>query len=218
MRKTFDQELLKTHLEVQEETFKNISREIYDNIGQVLSLVKLNINTVDVYNPETTRQKLLESKDHLSKTIQHLRDLAKSLCPDLISDHGLAYAIKQQLQLMENTKAFKTTFAVNGTPYKNLYQHELATFRIVQQLLNSIASHAEATVDIVMLYNATKLTITIKDNGKGFNIAGEHKLHRHLGLAGIRNRVSLVSGHISISNVGSNGTAIVLQIPKMVTL
>ena len=215
MRKTFSRELLKTQLDVQEETFKSISREIYDNIGQVLSLVKLNINTVDVYNPEATRQKLLESKDHLSNTIQHLRDLAKSLNPDFVTDLSLARAIEQQLQLMQKTACCETLFAVNGTPYKSQHQHDLVIFRIVQQLLNSIGRHTEAAiVNIVMLYEAAKLTITIKDNGKGFNIAGESKLYRQLGLAGIRNRVSLVNGQISINCAAGLGTTIVLQIPK----
>lgn len=215
MSKTFNRELLETHLQIQEETFKSISREIYDNIGQVLSLVKLNINTVDVYNPEATRQKLSESKDYLSKTIQHLRDLAKSLNPDFITELSLANAIEQQLQLLQKATGCKTTITITGTPYKNRYQHELVTFRVVQQLLNKIAAYAETTaVNIIMMYETDKLRITIKDNGKGFNIAGESKLYRQLSLAGIRNRVSLVNGHISISSAPGHGTTIVLQIPK----
>jgi len=217
MRKTISRELLETQLEVQEETFKSISREIYDNIGQVLSLVKLNINTVDVYDPEATRQKLMESKDHLSNTIQHLRDLAKSLNPDFVTDLSLARAIEQQLKLMQKTTCIKCMLTVNGTPYKSQHQHELVTFRIVQQLLNSIARHTEAAIiNIVMLYEAAKLTITIKDNGKGFNIAGESKQYRHAGLAGIYNRVSLVNGHISINCAGGQGATIVLQVPRPV--
>lgn len=219
MRKTLSRELLKTQMEVQEETFKSISREIYDNIGQVLSLVKLNINTVDVYNPEATRQKLLESKDHLSNTIQHLRDLAKSLSPDFVTDLSLARAIEQQLQLIQKTACVKGMLTVNGTPYKSQQQQELVTFRIVQQLINGITRHTEAaTINIVMLYEAAKLTITIKNNSKGLNIAGESKLYRQSGMAGIRNRVSLVNGHISINIAGERGTTIVLQIPKSVAL
>lgn len=219
MRKTFNRELLETHLQVQEETFKSISREIYDNIGQVLSLVKLNINTVDVYNPEATLQKLSESKDYLSKTIQHLRDLAKSLNPDFVTEHSLAKAIEQQLHLLQKATGCKTSLTVTGKPYKNRHQHDLVTFRVVQQLLNNIAAYAETTtVSIIMLYDADKLTITIKDNSKGFNIAGENKLYRQLGLAGIRNRVSLINGHVSISCAGGHATTIVLQIPKPAAL
>jgi len=212
MRNTFNQELLKTRLEIQEETFKTISQEIHDNIGQALSFVKLNINTVDIYNPEDTRQKLLESKTQLSKTIQDLRDLAKSLNPDFIAELGLAGAIEQQLQLLQKTGAYKTFISVKGNEYKNQSPQYLVVFRMVQELLNNIVKHANATdIDVALTYDTDKLIIVVKDNGKGFNSA---EAHGGMGLANMRNRISLINGHITLNSTEKNGTTAIIELPK----
>jgi len=145
MHSNFQQELLKTQLEIQEETFRNISQEIHDNIGQALSFVKLNLNTVDPHNASLVIDKLSESKNLLTKTIQDLRDIARSLNTDFISDIGLPVAIEQQVQMLERTKQYKINFLVEGTPFKNNSQRELVVYRIVQELLNNIVKHSEAS-------------------------------------------------------------------------
>lgn len=214
MRNTFNQELLKTRLEIQEETFKTISQEIHDNIGQALSFVKLSINTIDVYDPENTKEKLKESKNHLSKTIQDLRDLAKSLNTDFIAELGLSGAIEQQLLLMQKTGKYQTSLTINGKEYKD-QQQDLVVFRIVQELLNNIVKHAEAqTVNIDMAYEQTSLLITVNDNGKGFNINSKDDTQKGLGLANMRTRMSLISGHININSKPGHGTAVTIQVPK----
>lgn len=213
MRNTFNQELLQTRLEIQEETFKTISQEIHDNIGQALSFVKLNINTVDVHNPDDTRQKLLESKNQLSKTIQDLRDLAKSLNPDFIGELGLSGAIEQQLQLLQKTGAYKTFISVKGKEVKS-QQQDLVIFRIVQELLNNIVKHADATdIDVAIVYNTDGLVIIVKDNGKGFNSA-DNNAAKSLGLANMRNRMKLINGYININSAAGRGTTVMLELPR----
>jgi len=79
MRMNFDKELFETQLEIQEQTLKNISQEIHDNIGQGLSLAKLNINTMDSNGVAVLQDKINASKHLITKAIQDLRDLSKSL-------------------------------------------------------------------------------------------------------------------------------------------
>src|SRR6478735_7904839 len=112
LQSSFQQELLKTRLEIQEETFRNISQEIHDNIGQALSFVKLNLNTVDPHNASVVIDKLSESKNLLTKTIQDLRDLARSLNTDFVSEMGLQVAIEQLLQILDKTGQYKTSSSV----------------------------------------------------------------------------------------------------------
>lgn len=213
MRNTFNQELLQTRLEIQEESFKTISQEIHDNIGQALSFVKLNINTVDIHNPEDARQKLLESKNQLSKTIQDLRDLAKSLNPDFIGELGLTGAIEQQLQLLQKTGAYKTFISIRGKEVKN-QQQDLVVFRIVQELLNNIVKHAEATdIDVAVVYDTDKLVVIVKDNGKGFNTINDTAT-KGLGLANMRNRMKIINGHININSAPGSGTTVMIELPK----
>jgi len=217
MQSTFTQTLLQTRLEIQEETFRNISQEIHDNIGQALSFVKLSINTIDGRIPADIKEKLVESKDLLSKTIQDLRDIARSLNPDFIAEIGLPDAIEQQLQILEKTGQYKTTFNVTGETYKNDQQCELVVFRIVQELLNNIVKHAEAnTVKITMDYYTDKLAITVQDNGKGFDIPAMQSAENNNGL-GLRNmlsRMTLITGYITISSKPAEGTTAIIELPK----
>lgn len=217
MQSTFQNTLLQTRLEIQEETFKTISQEIHDNIGQSLSFVKLNLNTIDGRIPPDIKEKLLESKDLLSKSIQDLRDIARSLNPDFISEIGLHAAIDQQLLLLEKTGLFKTSFVLNGVFYKNNNQHELVVFRIVQELLNNIVKHAEASeVNIRMHYKTEQLEITVQDNGKGFNTSAMQSTENNngLGLRNMLNRMTLINGFITINSKPNEGTTAIIELPK----
>jgi len=217
MQSTFQNTLLQTRLEIQEETFKTISQEIHDNIGQSLSFVKLNLNTIDDRVPPDIKEKLLESKDLLSKSIQDLRDIARSLNPDFISEIGLHAAIEQQLLLLEKTGQYKTSFVISGEFYKNNNQRELVVFRIVQELLNNIVKHAEASeVNILMHYKAEQLEITVQDNGKGFNTSAMQSTENNngLGLRNMLNRMTLINGFITINSKPNEGTTAIIELPK----
>ena len=217
MEKQYTEELLRTRLEIQEETFKTISQEIHDNIGQALSFVKLNITTINEKIPDDVKEKLTESKNLLSKSIQDLRDIARSLNPDFLTEIGLTGAIEQQLQLLEKTGQYKTSIIVNGDVYKNDQQRELVTFRIVQELLNNIVKHAEATaVSIKMNYLQDKLIITVDDNGKGFDVSSMQSAQSNqgLGLRNMMNRMSLINGSIKIDSKPNEGTNAVIELPK----
>src|SRR5204863_5811790 len=94
----FQQELLRTQLEIQEQTLRTISQEIHDNIGQVLSLAKLNLNTIpQTENSET----IVLTEELLGKAINDLRDLSKSMHPEKIADIGLTNAIRNELLMMQ---------------------------------------------------------------------------------------------------------------------
>lgn len=217
MHSNFQQELLKTRLEIQEETFRNISQEIHDNIGQALSFVKLNLNTVDPNNAAVVIDKLSESKNLLTKTIQDLRDIARSLNTDFISDIGLPVAIEQQLEILRKTDQYEINFLGEGIIYKNNSQRELVVFRIVQELLNNIVKHAEASeINLEMHYLSEKLIITVEDNGKGFNVEAMRlsESNRGLGLRNMINRMNMIGGIIHIESKTNNGTKATIELPK----
>jgi len=218
LQSSFQQELLKTRLEIQEETFRNISQEIHDNIGQALSFVKLNLNLVDPHNAAVVIDKLSESKNLLTKTIQDLRDLARSLNTDFVSEIGLQVAIEQLLQILDKTGQYKTSIFVKGTLFKNNAQRELVVYRIVQELLNNIVKHAQASaIDIEMHYLSEKLIITVKDNGKGFDVKAARSIENKnsLGLRNMANRMNMITGSIGISSTPGGGTNAVIELPKL---
>ena len=209
------QELLKTKLEIQEQTYHNISEEIHDNIGQTLTLIKLNMHTIDLLEPANAQKKLAESKILLTKTIQDLRDLAKTLNTDLINKLGLVDAIEQQLHFLKRTGLYSTQLSVSGDITRYGSQRELVIFRIVQELLNNVVKHAEATEIVITIeYETDKLVIVVQDNGKGFDHQDQSKHNKGLGLRNIQNRIKLIQGTIYFDSQFGKGTAAFIKLKK----
>lgn len=211
-------QLLKTQLELQEQTLQHISQEIHDNIGQALTFVKLNINTIDLYKLEETQSKLAESKELISKAIQDLRNVAKSLNTDFINEAGLAACIEYQLHFLEKTGLYTTHFYMSDTWCKSQPQTELVLFRVIQELLNNIVKHAEASaVEVRLECNAGKLKITVSDNGKGFlqPVTALADGSKGLGLGNMKKRMAVIQGSLQIDSMPGRGTTATIEVPTM---
>ena len=214
---TFEKEILESKLEIQEQTLKNISQEIHDNIGQALSLVKLNINTININEPAQIQNKINDSRQLITKAIQDLRDLSKSLNTDYIVDSGLSKALEYQLDMIRKTGVYEVKFEIEGKQYRLGNQQELILFRIVQEVLNNIMKHAKATlIDVKLLFEPALFTLKIIDNGVGFDTSKiEHNDYSNLGL-GVRNmhnRAKMINTHFQITSRPEQGTTVVLTLP-----
>ncbi len=206
---------LQSELEIQEQTLHNISQEIHDNIGQVLSLTKLNLNTMDLQQPIIAQQKLDDSRKLVSKAIQDLRDLSKSLNSDYVTELGLLRAIEYELELVAKTGTLQTQLDVTGTPVRLDTQKELILFRIVQEAINNMLKHAEATLlTISVSYNNTGFHISIADNGKGFDNATATTDNKKtgLGLRNMHNRSRLIGAAVSITSAPGAGTTVAISL------
>jgi signal transduction histidine kinase len=210
----FQEELLKTQLEIQEETFKTISEEIHDNIGQTLSFVKLNMNTLHVTLREGEEETWQESKDLLTRVIQDLRNLSRSLNTDFIQDIGFINAVRQQLALLEKTGLYTTSLVVSGEQQSYSVHRELVLFRIVQESLNNIVKHAEATQILIrMHYKPERLSITVEDDGKGFEAERTTRdKNGGIGLRNMINRITLINGSIRINSSPGKGTLVSIDL------
>jgi signal transduction histidine kinase len=210
------QELLKTKLEIQEQTYLHISQELHDNIGQVLSLVKMNINTVAQTTSSVAKEKLSESADLLTKAIQDLRDMSKTLNADFLNEIGLPNAIDQQLQVLKRTGLYCTELSVQGDVDHYHPEQKLLVFRVVQELLNNIVKHANADKIVVSIDDETeKLVIRVQDNGRGFNTELQRSYpNQGLGLRNMHNRLKLAKGYISFQSEPGKGTTATIKVIK----
>lgn len=216
LQSKFQQELLQAQLEIQEQTLKNISQEIHDNIGQVLSLTKLNLNRIDVDKTEDLKEKIKDSKDLVSKAIHDLRDLSKSLNTDNIAAMGLLRTIGYELEMIRKT-GFQTLLEVTGNEIKMEPQKELILFRIVQETLNNIIKHAEAkTITVIMAYHPDKLELQVKDDGRGVDLSPLNEKAEGdfgLGIRNMHNRAKLIGADFNMSSKIGIGTAVSLIVP-----
>jgi signal transduction histidine kinase len=212
----FSQELLQAQLEIQEQTLRTISQEIHDNIGQVLSLAKLNLNTMEIDKKEELKEKIVDSKKLVSKAIQDLRDLSKSMNTDNIEAIGLVKAIEYEMDMIRKT-GFKTELNVEGTVIRVEPQKELILFRIIQEVLNNIIKHAEAgSIQSTIQYVSHQIRISIKDNGKGFDLTPLNENAQSsfgLGIRNMNNRARLINADFAMSSSAGEGTEVVITVP-----
>ncbi|MEP6675784.1 MAG: ATP-binding protein [Ferruginibacter sp.] len=210
----FKETLLQAQLEIQEQTFKNISQEIHDNIGQVLGVAKINLNTLTDISGEKNLVKVKDTKELLSKAIRDLRDLSRSMHGDRIAELGLVNACEAELKILENTGQYETALAITGEVYKLDPQKEMLIFRIIQEAIHNCVKHAEASkINVGMNYDPNYLSINITDNGKGFDINNLQASQKGVGLKSMQNRAVLINASISIDSVSGKGASIIFSLP-----
>lgn len=208
LKATYEQTILKTQLEIQEQTFHNVSQEIHDNIGQVLSFVKLNLSTAYGLSEEEKDDKITESKDLVAQAIGDLRDLSKSLSFDHISANGFIETIKTEVQRINKSKLVEINFTLDGTYYSLGEQRELVLFRIMQESVNNALKHSGAKYLTVSLrYTENLFTLTVLDNGSGFDFK-EALAKNGSGLKNIKNRASLIGAEYTINSFVGQGSEI----------
>ena len=216
MQAEFQQALLHTQLEIQEQTLKTISQEIHDNVGQVLSLAKLNLGTFEDTESAYNQTKINDTKQLVSKAINDLRDLSRSLHGDKITELGLQESVANELKILQNTGQYKTELTIIGDGYKLEPQKEMVLFRIVQEATNNAIKHAKAkNINVSMAYQSGLFKLIIRDDGIGFNKDNLQSAQTGIGLKSMQNRAILIGAVFSIHSSENNGTSISIEIPTL---
>lgn len=217
MQAAFQQEILQTQLEVQNLTMQQLGRELHDNIGQLLSVLRINLNVLEeAVEDESTKVQIAESNQIVEQTIADVRALTKSLDGDFVKDFGLIDSLSHELQRIRKTRRYQTEITTSGTPYSLGYQHEIVLFRISQEVINNALKHAAATtLHVSVGYEPTNFEITIKDNGKGFDYEGIMRNDLSKSGAGLRNiqrRAELIGGKCVVESKINEGTTVRIKI------
>jgi len=217
MKDIYENELLRSQLEIQESTLKTISQELHDNIGQMLSVVKLSLSILPVEKNHNAFDGLQNSQQVLNKAIYDLSNLTKSLYTDRITEVGLADSIRFEAAMMKKAGLMDVQFQISGTEVDLNEQKSIFIFRMFQECMNNILKHAQATKVIVNLkYLDGMFTLEIKDNGAGFNVEEKKQSASSVsgvGLKSIFNRAQLIGAGITINSKPNQGTVVLIKLP-----
>ncbi len=219
MRSRYEQEFLKSKIELQEQTLEHISFEIHDNIGQFISLAKLHINTIDARADPVVSDKVCTAVGLLTCALDDLRNITRGLSLEHIRAGGLERAIASQVSQVEKTGRFAATFDVKGNYNFLEEQKEIILFRIFQEALNNIIRHSHASSMSVLLDAASEdVTLEITDNGVGFEMSwlfedGEMKAKTG-GLSHMIARARVIDAEIKILSAKGAGTSVRITVPK----
>ena len=222
LKEEYDQELLRSQLEIQERTLKTISQELHDNIGQMLSVVKLSVSgalyTMDKQTAEY--ESITASKDILNKAIGDLSNLTKSLHTDRIAQVGLDESIQYEIETIKKTglvdieffrEASDHHFSING-------QTSVFLFRMFQEIVNNTLKHSKATrVNVYINYTKDNtFVLKIEDNGVGFDFNEKKNTASSssgVGLKSMMNRAKLIKADFLIDSKLGKGTTITITLP-----
>lgn len=212
MERIYEQELLSSRIEVQEQTMQAIAYDLHDNVGQLLSLVSSILGSINIGDPENTREKIAAAHDLTTRSIKELRELAKRMQGLQLMHSGLYEAINTELEYIRKM-AYRVNFNTNGNAGPETSQDkDLIIFRLFQELLNNIIKHARATqIDITLEYLNTELKLHVADNGQGFDSAGVVG-KKGMGLGNVQRRAAMLNGEV-IFNSSPEGTSIIVSIP-----
>jgi len=213
-------ELPQRIIEAQESERDRISREIHDDLGQLLVTLKMLIQSTMAGDPlHKTRSQNSYGRiiSYLDTIIGKSRSLASSLRPSTLEVLGLSSAIEVMVNDFRHKKYLQVKFKHGSLDGIHLKGEGINLYRIIQEALTNVVKHAQATkVEIEMKRKLNRLWVTIRDNGKGFSQGKKEtamEISRGLGLSTMKERARLLEGEFDIISQPGEGTVITLQLP-----
>jgi signal transduction histidine kinase len=205
----------------QEEQARRIARMLHDESAQLLATVYIALDRTAKRVAPALKAEIGETKNLLDQIEARLRTLAHELYPTILDDLGLDASLKFLAAQIADRKEIAITIE-NQLRERLSVPKELTLYRVVQEALNNVARHAQASqIHIRLIENDTSIYCSIRDNGAGFKpepLAGrDARSHSHLGLSGMRERVATVGGTLEILSTPGRGTEILIKIPKKLT-
>lgn len=214
LKMNHEKHLLKTQVEIQEQTFKNIAQEIHDNINLSLTLAKLNLYMLGQNGPERSPDTINRSIGLISSAITDLSAISRGLNSEVICQQGLLRALQHEVDRIGRNTNLIIHLVISGEPVYLDSSRELFIFRIVQEAFNNIIKHAEANiVELRLHYNCARLDMTITDNGKGFKREMLSPKQGAAGLTNIETRTKSFNGSFTLQSAEKAGTQLFITIP-----
>jgi signal transduction histidine kinase len=193
-----------------------LSRELHDELGQMLTGLKMDLSLIasrlDEGSPEL-KQRVASSLALVDESMSSVQSIAARLRPRILDELGLLSALDWLVQDFRERSGIDTDFIVNAHVDTLLPEEATAVFRIVQESLSNIARHAEAKfIDVSLELQDDWLAVEIRDDGKGLHREQETN-YDSIGLLGMRERALAVGGKLSVTSVSGKGTLVSLRLP-----
>jgi len=210
--------LLHQTITAQESERRRLASEIHDSVVQSLVGISYRLQAVEKkITPELDgelRSDLKVLEEQLNTNIKELRDMLLGLRPPMLDDMGLYKALETHLKNFGMKNAIQCSFQLSDSPPKLDRDAQINLFRILQEALNNVEKHANAShVTIEITATPQRLYMTVRDDGKGFAITKTRGKTRSLGIASMRERTELLGGRLKIKSEIDRGTVVSLDVP-----
>ncbi|GAB3540675.1 sensor histidine kinase [Spirosoma fluminis] len=219
LRSVYQQELLQSQLETQNQTLQQIGQELHDHIGQLLTVAVMRLNNLEdeVTDPDT-QGSVQQTRDLVSTIITDVRTLAKTLDHDTVRHFGLRDSLAFELERIRHVGRQQTAFQVTGEPYSLGADSDVIVFRMIQEALNNALKHAKAQALTVSLdYQKAMVFVSVVDDGVGFmiNESADRSIDQiGSGLRNLHRRATLLGGECLIQSKPGDGTSLEIKLPR----
>jgi len=213
LQAAFSQTLLESELEIKEQTLQQIARELHDNIGQVASLINLNLHTLIVGDTISARQKVDDTKELVRQLIQDVKSLSNSLNSERVTNLGIGTALEYEIERLNKTELFNASFEHVGPMPKLDDNTTIILYRMAQELINNVVKHSNANRVVVSLNTTqTLIILAIRDNGEGYDVSRAMKSGGS-GLINLHSRAKLIKARITIESSPGAGSSTSIELP-----
>ncbi|GHC55996.1 sensor histidine kinase [Ulvibacter litoralis] len=197
----FREEIIETQIEIKEDTLRNVSWELHDNIGQLLTLSKIQMqNAKD--NPEA----IDEAIETLGESLNELRSLSKLINPDTLTNLTLVEALHLEIERFNRLRYLETSLECSASYFAIDSKIEIIIFRMLQEFFTNTIKHSKASkLSVYVNYTGKTLTIKAEDNGVGFDVS-KMESFQGIGLSNMKNRAKLIHADIQINSIEGSGT------------
>jgi signal transduction histidine kinase len=203
-------------MKAQEDERLHLSRELHDESGQLLAALTVQLGLLEraSEHPEIIHSRISELKSTAKAIQENLHQLAVNLRPASLDHLGLVTTLQQFIQEFSRQYTIAVEFEAVGMQDKRLsIEVETAIFRIVQESLTNVALHAQATrVDVLLSLTDKRVSAIVEDNGVGF-VPALAATEEQLGLFGMRERIEMLEGTLTIESSPGKGTTIKAEAP-----
>lgn len=201
-KEDFERHIAETQIEIREEKLKNISWELHDNISQLLTLAKIQLQSF-------TKENIKDVSETITKGLIEVRALSKLINADAIKNINLQEAVQLEIDRFNRLNFIDGSLIILGNETAIDKKHSLILFRILQDFFSNTIKYSRAsTLKVSLDYKIEHLIITAKENGAGF-LSGIKK--DGIGLSNIRNRVKLIGAEALFSSEKNRGTTLQIQ-------
>ena len=202
-------------LEAQEDERKRVARELHDEAAQALTSLLVRLRLLErAEDPNEARLRVHELRKLTTQALDDVRRVALELRPTILDDLGLGAAMAWQVDEFNARHHGQAVLQMTGIDGRLPADQELVLYRVTQEALTNIVRHAQASnVAINLAHDAQGTVLEIKDDGVGFDLHALETGERGLGLSGMRERLALVGGDLTIESAPGKGARILAHVP-----
>ncbi|WP_440069008.1 sensor histidine kinase [Tenacibaculum discolor] len=202
-KKRYEREIAETQIEIREETLRNISWELHDNIGQLLTLAKIQLQHA---SPESME----EISEIIAKSLTEVRALSKIINPDFINNIKLKDALNLEVERFNRLNYIDARLTITGEEQEINQKHGIIIFRILQEFFSNTIKHSKASkLEVFLSYKEDSIEVKAQDNGVGFDM--ERARLKGLGLQNIKARAKLINAETKFMSESQKGTSLIIN-------